>query len=79
MVDSAVIIKQVAQEVGAHHLYVQKVIELLKDGSTVPFVARYRKELTGLMDETKIREVEDKYTQKVNLGTRKEEVVLLPP
>src|SRR4030042_3809130 len=76
MVDAVVIIKQVAQEVGTHHLYVQKVIELLRE-NTVPFVARYRKELTGSMDEVKIREVEEKYTQKMNLSTRKEEVIRL--
>src|SRR5271157_176629 len=77
MVEIAAIIKQVSQEVGSHHLYVQKVIDLLKEGNTIPFIARYRKELHGSMDETKLREVEDKYTQKVNLETRKEEVIRL--
>ncbi len=77
MVNQALIIKQVAQEVGIHPLYVQKIIELLAAANTIPFVARYRKEMHGSQDETKLREVEEKYTQKVNLGTRKEEVVRL--
>lgn len=56
---------------------VAQVIELLEAGNTVPFIARYRKELTGGLDEVKIKEIEETYEYTVQLHKRKEEVIRL--
>lgn len=53
---------------------VKNTLELLKDGNTIPFIARYRKEVTNNLDETQIREIEVEYSYQVNLEKRKEEV-----
>lgn len=50
------------------------VLTLLGEGNTVPFIARYRKEMTGSLDEVQIREIEERYTYLGNLEKRKEEV-----
>lgn len=54
---------------------VNKVIALLEDGNTVPFIARYRKEVTGGLDEVQIKLVQDKWNYAVNLSERKQEVL----
>ena len=54
-----------------------KVLELLGEGNTVPFIARYRKEMTSGLDEVQIREIEERYTYLENLEKRKEEVLRL--
>jgi len=54
---------------------VSAVIGLLGEGSTVPFIARYRKEATGALDEVQIRDIEHKYTGKKNLETRRLEII----
>ncbi|MGC6768646.1 Tex family protein [Enterococcus sp. LJL128] len=51
------------------------VLTLLGEGNTVPFIARYRKEMTGSLDEVQIREIEERYGYLENLEKRKEEVV----
>lgn len=51
------------------------VLNLLAEGNTVPFIARYRKEMTGTLDEVQIREIEDRYTYLQNLEKRKGEVL----
>lgn len=53
------------------------VMELLDQGNTVPFIARYRKEATGLLDEVQIKAIEDAYQYITNLEQRKEEVLRL--
>ncbi|MBS4749953.1 RNA-binding transcriptional accessory protein [Carnobacteriaceae bacterium zg-ZUI78] len=53
---------------------IQTVLSLLKEGNTVPFIARYRKEMTGALDEVQIREIEDVHHYLENLLKRKEEV-----
>lgn len=55
----------------------QAVIRLLEEGNTVPFIARYRKEMTGSLDEVQIKAVEDRYHYIQQLETRKEEVLRL--
>ena len=54
--------------------YVENVVQLLDEGNTIPFIARYRKELHGSMDDTALRALEDRLTYLRNLETRKEEV-----
>lgn len=51
------------------------VLDLLGEGNTVPFIARYRKEATGSLDEVQIREIEERHTYLQNLEKRKEEVL----
>src|SRR5690625_4291576 len=54
---------------------IKVVLDLLADGNTVPFIARYRKEATGSLDEVEIREIEERYQYLTNLEKRKEEVL----
>ena len=53
----------------------EKVIALLEEGNTVPFIARYRKEATGSLDEVQIKAIEDAYGYVKGLEQRKEEVL----
>ncbi len=63
-----------AQELGQKQLYVDNVIALLDEGNTIPFIARYRKELHGAMDDTALRNLETRLNYLRNLQQRKEEV-----
>ncbi|AKO90922.1 Tex family protein [Priestia filamentosa] len=56
---------------------IKSVIELTEEGNTVPFIARYRKEMTGALDEVEIQSVLDRWTYLQNLENRKEEVLRL--
>lgn len=56
---------------------IKTVLTLLGEGNTVPFIARYRKEMTGSLDEVQIREIEERYNYLGNLEKRKEEVLRL--
>lgn len=56
---------------------IKTVLSLLGEGNTVPFIARYRKEMTGSLDEVQIREIEERYNYLQNLEKRKEEVLRL--
>ncbi len=56
---------------------VRKVLNLLEDGNTIPFIARYRKEATGGLNEIAIKEIKDHYDYQVNLLKRKEDVIRL--
>ncbi len=67
--------KWVAKETQVNTGIVNKVIALLDEGNTVPFIARYRKEITGGLDEVQIKAVQDKWHYAVNLSDRKEEVL----
>lgn len=69
------IIKQVVKELNLKVNQVQSVINLLNEGNTVPFIARYRKEMTGSLDEVEIRSIMDRWKYLENLHNRKEEVV----
>lgn len=56
---------------------VEAVLKLLSEGATIPFIARYRKEVTGSLDEEKIRVIEKEYEYLENLSKRKEDVIRL--
>lgn len=71
------IIKWVAKETTVKANVVNTVIALMEEGNTVPFIARYRKEITGGLDEVQIKSVQDKWQYAVNLANRKEEVIRL--
>lgn len=66
--------KQIAEQFGTKELYVKNIIDLLDEGNTIPFIARYRKEMHGTMDDQKIREISDRLQYLRNLDERREEV-----
>lgn len=67
----------IAKDVAVKPGQVDAVIKLLEEGNTVPFIARYRKEVTGSLDEVQIKAVEDRYHYIQQLEQRKEEVIRL--
>ncbi|WP_340640229.1 Tex family protein [Bacillus atrophaeus] len=73
----ALLKKQIAKETALSQKNVESVIRLLEDGNTVPFIARYRKEQTGSMDEVQIQTISERWQYIQNLNQRKEEVIRL--
>ena len=63
-----------ARELGREQSHIDNVIKLLDEGNTIPFIARYRKELHGAMDDTTLRKLEDRLTYLRNLDQRRQEV-----
>ena len=63
-----------SQELGQKLAYVQNVIDLMDEGNTIPFIARYRKEMHGAMDDTVLRTLETRLTYLRNLQERRDEV-----
>ena len=63
-----------SQELKQKLQYVENVISLIDEGNTIPFIARYRKELHGAMDDTTLRNLETRLTYLRNLEARREEV-----
>lgn len=63
-----------AQELGQKLEYVENVVNLMDEGNTIPFIARYRKELHGAMDDTTLRNLETRLTYLRSLQQRREEV-----
>ncbi len=63
-----------AEELGRKLEYVENVIALMDEGNTIPFIARYRKEMHGAMDDTALRTLETRLTYLRNLQTRRDEV-----
>lgn len=66
---------KVSTELGISYKQVKNVISLLSDGNTVPFIARYRKEMTGALDEVQIRDIQERWQYIQNLEQRKDEVI----
>ena len=71
------IIKVLANNLNISIKQVESVIKLLQDGNTIPFIARYRKEATGALDEESIRSIEEMYRKEENLYNRKLDVIRL--
>lgn len=71
------IIITTSSELGIKPNQVEATLKLLMDGNTVPFIARYRKEATGALNEEEIRAISEKYEYQVNLLKRKEDVIRL--
>ena len=63
-----------AQELGQKLEYVENVVSLMDEGNTIPFIARYRKEMHGAMDDTALRNLETRLTYLRNLQERRDEV-----
>ena len=68
------IITQLAQELDQNPQYVANVVRLLDEGNTIPFIARYRKELHGAMDDTTLRNLEERLNYLRGLQERRETV-----
>ncbi|PIC04457.1 RNA-binding transcriptional accessory protein [Anoxybacillus flavithermus] len=71
------LLKQLATKLNIPLVHVQQVIQLHEEGNTIPFIARYRKEMTGALDEVQIRTILDEWNYLENLEKRKEEVIRL--
>lgn len=71
----AIIIQQLTSELTLRKKQIETTLELLEEGNTVPFIARYRKEATGELDEVQIRTIEERYNYLVKLSQRKEDVL----
>ena len=71
------IIKQIALELNIRVEQVKSTLKMSEDGNTIPFIARYRKEVTGNLDEEQIRSISEVYEYQVNLLKRKEDVIRL--
>ena len=71
------IIKEIVTNLNISDKQVIVVLNLLSDGNTIPFIARYRKEVTGALDEETIRSINEVYEYQVNLLKRKEDVIRL--
>ncbi len=71
------LIKQISLSLNVRPEQVKAVLEMLKEGNTIPFIARYRKEATGGLDEEQIKSIGDVYDYQVNLLKRKEDVIRL--
>ena len=71
------IIKQISENLNIRVEQVEVTLKLLEEGNTIPFIARYRKDVTGALDEEKIKAIEEVYSYQVNLLKRKEDVIRL--
>ena len=71
------IINEIALELNVKTNQVENTLKLLEDGCTIPFIARYRKEATGALDEEQIRSINEVYEYQLNLLKRKEDVIRL--
>ena len=71
------IIKEIANNLNIGENQVSVVLNLLSEGNTIPFIARYRKEATGALNEEEIRSINEVYEYQVNLLKRKEDVIRL--
>ena len=72
-----IVINELASELNIKVKQIEAVLSLLSEGATIPFIARYRKEATGALDENEIAKIEEKYRYYNNLMERKETVIRL--
>ncbi len=71
------IIDKLSEDLGIKVSQIEAVLGLLEEGATIPFIARYRKERTGNLDETEIKEISDVYNYQLNLLEKKENTIKL--
>ena len=69
------IISKIAEELSVKHTQVENAVKLIDEGNTIPFIARYRKEVTGGLSDEQLRLLGERLTYLRNLETRKEEVI----
>ncbi len=68
-------ISLIAEKLGLHIWQVENTIRLLEDGSTIPFISRYRKEMTGSLDEVKLLHIKDEFNRLKELDARRESII----
>ena len=61
------LIKEISNELNVKTSQIKATLELLSEGATIPFIARYRKEKTGALNEEQIKKIEESYTYQINL------------
>ena len=71
------IIKKLSINLNLKESQIKAVLDLLAEGATVPFIARYRKEVTNALDENQIREINKEYEYQTNLAKRKDDIIRL--
>ncbi len=71
------IVKKISDDLKINENRIKATLKLLEEGNTIPFIARYRKEVTGSLDEEEIRQINEYYTYQVNLQKRKEDIIRL--
>ncbi|MFQ3547726.1 MAG: Tex-like N-terminal domain-containing protein, partial [Termitinemataceae bacterium] len=74
-VNEVALMKRIAEELSINLGQVSAVIGLFAEGCTVPFIARYRKEKTGSLDEVQVREIDHRFTSGKNLESRRIEII----
>lgn len=68
-------IEFIARKMGLHEWQVENTIRLLDDGATIPFISRYRKEMTGSLDEVKLLHIKDEFERLKELDKRREAII----
>lgn len=68
-------IELIASKLGLHEWQIENTIRLLDDGATIPFISRYRKEMTGSLDEVKLLHIKDEYERLIELDKRRESII----
>src|SRR5512137_2811698 len=68
-------IELIATKLGLHEWQVENTIRLIDDGATIPFISRYRKEMTGSLDEVKLLHIKEEYTRLKELDARRESII----
>ena len=71
------IFKKIAEELNIRESQVEATVKLIDDGNTIPFIARYRKEVTGNLSDEILRDLGERLTYLRNLEKRKEEIIRL--
>lgn len=65
----------IAKKMGLHDWQVENTIRLLDDGATIPFISRYRKEITGSLDEVKLMQITTEFERLKELDKRRESII----
>ena len=68
-------IKLIASRLGLHVWQVENTIRLMDDGATIPFISRYRKEMTGSLDEVQLLHIKEEYVRLKELDARRESII----
>ena len=73
--DKKTYISLISSRLGHHEWQVENTIRLIDDGATIPFISRYRKEMTGSLDEVQINHIKEEYEKLVELEKRREAII----
>src|SRR5512140_3803183 len=68
-------IEFIAKKLGLHGWQVENTIRLLDDGATIPFISRYRKEMTGSLDEVQLMHIKDEFSRLKELDARRKSII----